>query len=154
MRALTYLHDHWLSLILLVCLAGTSSPACQQATQAPAERKAPPELQQNDDPGLRLVAVFNELTDILAKPHDNPGQNLEGVRDYLQQNAQRIDTIVADLEQHVLNLATVEREHYLLQHQDRLQQSIDRFAQAQKQLRAKLNDAQRIELSEVLAIIR
>jgi len=138
----------WLLVGLLVLLTSLTV-ACSKSGEEP-ERPRLQEPIADAEPPKALVEVFHELADIMGDSKAPPEQILKDVRNYIQENRTAIEAAVKEIERTSLNLSDAERSEYVSQHAEDAREAIERFARAQQRLRDRANEAQKVELTEIL----
>lgn len=116
-----------------------------------AENQAETEVQISiESDYLKLI---RDLTQILEAEYDDPEQNLDALRKYIESSQAAAAGTVNALNRDVLTLDPQSRERWRKAAKPRLEEKLDRFAKAQLRLRKRLNDAQNWELNEIIALL-
>ena len=128
--------------ILLTCLFC----ACGGSNQAPQ-----PQTQAIENDYLRLL---EDLTVLMDAPDKEPTQILENIRNYVNASKAAASGTLNKLNQGVLDMTEEERKIWRAQAKPRTEAALEQFSNAQMQLQKRLNDAQKWELGEILALLR
>ena len=120
--------------------------ACGEPTQTPQIQ-----TQAIENDYLRLL---EDLTVLMDAPDKDATVVLENIRNYVNASKVAASDTLNKLNQEVLNMSEEERKAWRKQAKPRTEAALEQFANAQMQLQKRLNDAQKWELGEILALLR
>lgn len=137
-------HFFKLAMILLLALAGTVTSCSKPENQVVSVQ---PSVEKD------YLQLLSDLTAIMQAPYEDPMQNLDALRKYIASSGKTASAVLNKLNQDVLAMQPNEREKWRQNVIPALEEKLDRFADAQLALRNRLTDAQKWELSEILAAL-
>lgn len=130
-----------LPLILIASLGGCSQPqVSQQQVETAIE----------DD----FLQLLRDLTTIMQAGTKNPGDALTSLRNYIQSSNPSAKSTVKALHRAILDMDPQQREVWKISASKKLEIELERFANAQILLQNQLNDAQKWELGQILALLK
>jgi hypothetical protein len=100
-----------------------------------------------------FLQLLSDLTAIMQAPYDDPMQNVEALRKYIATSGKTAAAVLNKLNQDILDMDPNEREKWRQNAKPILENKLEEYAKAQIALRKRLNDAQKWELSEILAAL-
>ena len=132
------------TLVVMLAVAGTMMSCSKPETQAVAVQ---PTIEKD------YLKLLSDLTAIMQAPYDDPMQNVEALRKYIASSGKTARAVLNKFNQDVLAMDPNEREKWRKNAIPTLETKLDEFAKAQLALRNRLNDAQKWELSEIIAAL-
>ena len=132
----------WSWVLLLLILSG-------------CEREAVPSRNMEDaGQAAGYVSVIEDLTKIMERPGAEPTTIIQSVREYVSTNRERVSEEVNTLNRTLLDMSEDDRKVYRQKATPRVEQALERYAQAQMALRKRMTEAQQWELGEALMQLR
>lgn len=99
------------------------------------------------------LSIIEEMTALMNEPGDGAMQ-LEKIRAYVQSNTGRLTQEIGVINSGILDLDDTKRSALLAQTTPKIEASLERFAQAQIALRARMTESEQWELGEALGMFR
>lgn len=99
------------------------------------------------------LSIIEEMTTLMNEPGDGAMQ-LEKIRTYVQSNTGRLTQEIGIINSGILDLDEAKRSALLAQTTPKIEASLERFAQAQIALRARMTESEQWELGEALGMFR
>ncbi len=127
--------------MLIATLGGCSQPqVSQQQIESAIE----------DD----FIQLLRDLTTIMQAGANHPGNALTSLRNYIQSSTPSARSTVKSLRRAILDMDPQQRELWKISASKKLEVELEQFANAQLQLQNQLNDAQKWELGQILALLK
>ncbi len=99
------------------------------------------------------LRLLGDLTKIMQAQYDDPVQNLDALRNYIESSKPAAAGMMNALNRDILALNPDQRSKWRKSAKPKIEEQLESFAKAQIQLRKRLNDAQNWELNEILALL-
>ena len=101
-----------------------------------------------------FISKISAMTEILSQDSVEPSVILQKLRKYIAENNKSYSNALAQLNDTLLGLQGEDREAFKKEASPRLDASLEAFGKAQMRLRARMNESEKVELSEVLMTLR
>jgi len=145
---------HCLVLVIVLCFG--LAAACESGAENGSD--GPPRMAASSvdgaEPEATLVFVLNGIAEILERHRDEPATGLDALRTFVDEHRSSLTVAVQAIDERAEDLSVAGRTEYVDRHEGEARAAMERFARAQQAFRERATEAQRVELSEILNVLR